>query len=272
MPTLPPEVTMRAVPEALRKFSGVFWGEVVAMTKMGKVVEAEEEVAWMERSPQGVVVPIPMRASALMRKAVVVGLFITRSVLALIKRSGMLESEEVAESESRAKGEEEEMPSDAGVADQKKLALSWVRSPLVPMKGTEPWVRTVLRLPLTERDEVATSVPNCPLPPSMKEPWNPAWDERPPTRVEVAVEVEVTVPKVSLPTLEEAKKESTKRPIEAKNEVEVAAVAVALTPVRFWNEDATVVEVAVSVPTVRLPMEEEATISLTKSIAEVVDW
>ena len=48
----------------------------------------------------------------------------------------------------------------------------------------------------------------------------------PPANVLVAVEVEVMFPTVSFPILDEEKKESTKRPMFAKKEVEVAAVMV----------------------------------------------
>ena len=72
----------------------------------------------------------------------------------------------------------------------------------------------------------------------------------PPANVEVAVEVEVTLPTVSCPTDDEEKKESMNRPMFAKKEVEVAFVAVALTAVMFWKVEATVVEVAYIAATV----------------------
>ena len=62
-------------------------------------------------------------------------------------KSGIFESEEVADRESLAVGVVEEIPREAGVAFQKKFGLSWVRSPEAPMKGTEPWVSAVVRLP-----------------------------------------------------------------------------------------------------------------------------
>ena len=44
----------------------------MATTKSGTVVDADEDVAWMETRAQGVVVPIPILPWELMRKAVVV--------------------------------------------------------------------------------------------------------------------------------------------------------------------------------------------------------
>ena len=74
--------------------------------------------------------------------------------------------------------------------------------------------------------------------------------ERPPARVEVAVEVLVIDPVVSLPIEEDARKESTKRPRVEKSEVVVAFVMVARTKV-----ESTAVEVAVMIPAVKFPTE-----------------
>ena len=76
--------------------------------------------------------------------------------------------------------------------------------------------------------------------------------ESPPAKVEVAVEVEVIDPTVSLPIEEEAKKESTILPRVEKREVVVAFVMVARTKVESVR-----VEVAVMTPVTREPIEEE---------------
>ena len=60
MPTLPLESIMKAVPEALRKVWPLRRFEVVATTKIGRVDEAEDEVAWMETRPHGEEVPKPV--------------------------------------------------------------------------------------------------------------------------------------------------------------------------------------------------------------------
>ena len=61
---------MKAVPEALRKPWAFNCCEVVATTKSGSVVDALEEVAWMEKRPQGEVVPTPIWPCDVMRKGV----------------------------------------------------------------------------------------------------------------------------------------------------------------------------------------------------------
>ena len=66
----------------------------------------------------------------------------------------------------------------------------------------------------------------------------------------VILEVAVKLPTVSLPILEEEKKESTRRAMFAKKEVEVACVKVAE-------------EVAVITPAVKFPTDDEDTNSLT---------
>jgi hypothetical protein len=155
---------MKAVPEALRNDSGVSWSEVVATTNSGRVVEAEEEVAWIETNPHGEVVPKPTRESLLMMRAVVEALAgVVEPIPATIHMRGRLESEEVAESEKRAKGEVDEMPKFFEEAAQKKLALSWFSTPPAPMKGTEPAVNEVPRLPLTVRCPAMVEVAVVPL-------------------------------------------------------------------------------------------------------------
>ena len=50
----------KAVPEAFRyELPLLRLGEEVATTKIGRVLEAVEEVAWIETNPHGVVVPMP---------------------------------------------------------------------------------------------------------------------------------------------------------------------------------------------------------------------
>ena len=178
-----------------------------------------------EKSVPGVVVPTPTLPCEVTTKAVEV-LF---EVEVETAKSGMLERVEVAEILSLAQGEVVEIPRDAGVAFQKKFELSWVRRPFDPMKGTEPWVREVVK------EEVATRVPNCPLPPSTKEPVSPAVEARPPANVEVAVEVEVIEPVVRDPVVTLEKILEMERKILAKNEVVVALVPVAFTKVKFWR-------------------------------------
>ena len=81
--------------------------------------------------------------------------------------------------------------------------------------------------------EVEMILPNCPTPPSTNEPWSPVAEERPPANVEVAVEVEVRVPKVAEPEVSEEKIPEGERKILAKREVVVALVVVALVVMRF---------------------------------------
>ena len=81
---------------------------------------------------------------------------------------------------------------------------------------------------------------------------------RAPRKLEAVVEVEVREPVESWPVERVEKIEETERKMLVKRVVEVALVAVALTTVRFWKEETTVVEVAVMLPTVRLPIDEEA--------------
>ena len=97
------------------------------------------------------------------------------------------------------------------------------------MKGTEPCVSAVVK------DEVATSVPNCPLPPSTKEPWRPIDEAIPPANVDVAVEVLVIEPVVSVPVVMLEKMEETERKMFTKKVVEVAFVPVAFIKVKFWR-------------------------------------
>ena len=75
----------------------------------------------------------------------------------------------------------------------------------------------------------------------------------PPAKVEVAVEVLVITPVVSLPIDELAKNESTILPRVLKKVVEVAFVMLARTKV-----ESTAVEVAVITPAVKFPTEEDA--------------
>ena len=77
----------------------------------------------------------------------------------------------------------------------------------------------------------------------------------PPAKVEVAVEVEVIEPVVSIPVVSDEKMEETLRKMFAKSEVVVALVAERLTKVLV------AVEVAVKEPMVREPILEEATYS-----------
>ena len=60
MPTLPFASMTNAVPEAFKKDCPLRRFEVVATTKMGRVDEAEDEVAWMETRPHGEEVPKPV--------------------------------------------------------------------------------------------------------------------------------------------------------------------------------------------------------------------
>ena len=82
---------------------------MVATTNRGSVVEALEEVAWILKRPQGVVVATPIRLSALILKKVVVAI-LARPVLPETARSGRLEREEVALMERMAYGDDEDMP------------------------------------------------------------------------------------------------------------------------------------------------------------------
>ena len=66
--------------------------------------EAEEEVAWMENRAQGVEVPTPTLPWESITKAVVVELVVEESTVETAK-SGTVESEEVADTDRRAKGE-----------------------------------------------------------------------------------------------------------------------------------------------------------------------
>ena len=175
-----------------------------------------------EKSVPGVVVPTPTLPCEVTTKAVEV-LF---EVEVETAKSGMLERVEVAEILSLAQGEVVEIPREAGVAFQKRFELSWVRRPFDPMKGTEPWVREVVK------EEVATRVPNCPLPPSTKEPVSPAVEARPPAKVEVAEEVEVIEPVVREPVESEEKTPETERRRVEKREVVVAFVVVELSAMK----------------------------------------
>lgn len=74
--------------------------------------------------------------------------------------------------------------------------------------------------------EVATTMPNCPLPPSTEEPCTVTEEERPPVKVLVAVEVEVTTPVVMEPEVRAEKTEEAERRMLAKKLVEVALVKV----------------------------------------------
>jgi hypothetical protein len=114
------------------------------------------------------------------------------------------------------------------------------------------------------REEVATKVPNCPLPASMKEPVKPAREAMPPWKVDVAVEVPVTVPVVNLPTVDEAKYDDTTCARFAKNDVVVAFVER-----RFVKVDVAV-DVAVMTPAVSWPMVEEETSSCGKAKSDEV--
>ena len=224
-PTWPLEVMTKAVPEALRKPCPI-WFEVVATAKIGTEVEADEEVAWMEKSAQGEVVPIAVYPLEVMRKAVEVPSAWVVLAAVVMAKSGTLESEEVALMERRAQGVVEEMPRFALEAFQKRFALSCEKTPPAPMNGMEPWVRPESVSDGALKDDVA-----------------------------------VREPTVNFPTDDEAKKLSTKRPMFAKKLVLVAFVVVTSVAVRFWKLDATVVEVAVSVPTVRLETVEDEEIN-----------
>ena len=79
----------------------------------------------------------------------------------------------------------------------------------------------------------------------------------PPANVEVAVEVEVSTPVVSLPMLEEERNESTSRAMVAKKVVVVALVERRLVNVEVAEE------VAVMTPAVKFPTDDDETASLT---------
>ena len=103
-------MTIRAVPEAF-KFDAAR-SEVVPTTRRGRVVEACDEVAWMEKSPQGVLLPTPTLPWESTKKAVLVakaGLVVT----AFTAKSGTFEADEVAETESLAQGVEDEIPKES---------------------------------------------------------------------------------------------------------------------------------------------------------------
>ena len=204
-PTCPLEVMMKAVPDALRKELPVLsWGEEVATTKIGRVVEAEEEVACMDRSPHGVLVPTPTLPCESTTSAVVVERVVDERTVERTKR-GRFERDEVAETDRRAKGVVEEIPKETEALFQKKFGLSWVRSPPLPMYGSDPCVKVA-----REREEVAVRVPIVTRP-SVVEEKRPetmlargvkkATDEV--AEVKEAVEVEVRVPAVRLPMLED---------------------------------------------------------------------
>ena len=93
--------------------------------------------------------------------------------------------------------------------------------------------------------EVAVIVPNCPLPPSMKEPEKPSDEETPPANVDVAVEVDVMEPVVRRPVVMFEKILDTERKMFVNKEVDVAFVMERLVKVEV------AVEVAVIEPTPR---------------------
>ena len=80
------------------------------------------------------VVPIPTLPCELTKKAVVVPVWVEVEMTNRFR----FEKVEVAEIASLAQGVVVDMPSEAGVAFQKKFELSCVRRPLAPMNGTEP--------------------------------------------------------------------------------------------------------------------------------------
>lgn len=254
-PTFPVLSTTSAVPEALRNAEPNLFDDV-ATANTGSVDDAEDEVAWTDNSAHGVDEPIATLPCESMRKAVVVELVVDER-LAVTRKRLVLESDDVALTDNLANGEVEDIPREAGVAFQKKFALSCVRRPLAPMNGTEPAVR----------------------------------------KEKVADDVDVSVPMVSLPTVVDEKVPETMKPMFEKRAVEVALVAtrlvkdadvvVALVATRlvmnavvvvefvvvefvaekFVAKRLTKVEVAVEVaviePTVRKPMDDDAMYSLT---------
>ena len=98
---------------------------------------------------------------------------------------------------------------------------------------------------------VETMRPNCPRPASMAEAWMVVLEAIPPANVEVAVDVEVIEPVVRRPVVILEKVAAIERKMFAKSEVVVALVE------RRFTKVEVAVEVAVMVPAVRLPIEEE---------------
>ena len=141
------QYTIIFIPEAFKN-DWLFWFDVVATTKIGSVDEALDEVAWMETRPHGVVVPKPDCPFAAIKNAEVVENVPAGLRMAEVTaKSGMLESDEVADTERRAHGLEVPIA---------------VRAMLSTMKYTELVVLTtnagVVVLPLTFTERVPHGV------------------------------------------------------------------------------------------------------------------
>lgn len=85
---MPFESMRKAVPEAWRLL--LVWLAEVATAKSGMEVEADEEVAWIEKRAQGEVEPTPTLPPEVTRKVVEVELVVEEKTVVMEKR-GMFE-------------------------------------------------------------------------------------------------------------------------------------------------------------------------------------
>jgi hypothetical protein len=85
---------------------------VVATTKSGRVVEALDEVAWMETRPHGLEVLNPVSPLEVIRSGVVVPSWFVAPLLVTTWKTGMFDSDEVAWTVRRANGDEVPIPRD----------------------------------------------------------------------------------------------------------------------------------------------------------------